>query len=155
MTGTENGALQGVRGEYTLPTDKKGPRRQSRGSHYNSSMINAEQLWKFTAIHDYVIGDFMWTGIDHLGEAHWPNKSSSSGVIDLCGFPKDGYYFYQSQWTTEPMVHGFPHWNWAGHEGEVIPVVVYTNCDSVELFVNGKSFGSKSGVFPQQGKFTN
>jgi beta-galactosidase len=151
MIGTENGAIQGVRGEYTLPTDKKGPRRQSRGSHYNSSMINAEQLWKFTALHDYVAGDFMWTGIDHLGEAHWPNKSSSSGVIDLCGFPKDGYYFYQSQWTSEPMVHGFPHWNWKGHEGEVIPVIAYTNCDSVELFVNGKSFGSKSAVFPQQG----
>ena len=151
MIGTENGAIQGVRGEYTLPTDKKGPRRQSRGSHYNSSMINAEQLWKFTAVNNYVIGDFMWTGIDHLGEAHWPNKSSSSGVIDLCGFPKDGYYFYKSQWTTEPMVHGFPHWNWIGHEGEVIPVVAYTNCDSVELFVNGKSFGSKSAVFPQQG----
>ncbi|MEP7110680.1 MAG: glycoside hydrolase family 2 TIM barrel-domain containing protein [Ferruginibacter sp.] len=151
MIGTENGSIQGVRGEYTLPTDKKGPRRPSRGSHYNSAMINAEQLWKFTAVHDYVMGDFMWTGIDHLGEAHWPNKSSSSGVIDICGFPKDGYYFYKSQWTTVPMVHGFPHWNWAGHEGEIIPVVAYTNCDSVELFVNEKSFGSKSAVFPQQG----
>jgi beta-galactosidase len=114
-------------------------------------MIPAEQLWRFTSLYDYVIGDFMWTGIDYLGEARWPNKSSSSGVIDVCGFPKDGYYFYQSQWTNKPMVHLFPHWNWSGHEGQVVPVIAYTNCDSVELFVNGKSFGVKSVVFPQQG----
>jgi beta-galactosidase len=93
----------------------------------------------------------MWTGIDYLGEAHWPNKNSNAGVIDLCGFTKDGYYFYQSQWTNKPMVHLFPHWNWKGHEGRVIPVVVYTNCDSVELFLNNKSFGIKSVEFPQQG----
>jgi beta-galactosidase len=114
-------------------------------------MIQAEQLWKFTAVNDYVIGDFMWTGIDYLGEANWPNKNSSSGVIDLCGFPKDGYYFYQSQWTEKPMVHLFPHWNWAGNEGKPVPVILYTNCDTVELFLNGKSFGKKSYVFPQQG----
>ena len=114
-------------------------------------MIQAEQLWKFTAVNDYVIGDFMWTGIDYLGEARWPNKNSSSGVIDLCGFPKDGYYFYQSQWTNKPMVHLFPHWNWKGHEGQVIPVIAYSNCDSIELFLNGKSFGLKSAIFPQQG----
>jgi len=93
----------------------------------------------------------MWTGIDYLGEARWPSKSASSGVIDLCGFPKDGYYFYQSQWTKKPMVHLFPHWNWKGHEGQVISVIAYSNCDSVELFLNGKSFGVKSAIFPQQG----
>jgi beta-galactosidase len=93
----------------------------------------------------------MWTGIDYLGEAFWPTKSSSSGVIDLCGFPKDGYYFYKSQWTNEPMVHLLPHWNWAGHEGQIISVIAYTNCDTVELFLNGRSFGAKSYVFPQQG----
>jgi beta-galactosidase len=102
-------------------------------------------------VNDYVIGDFMWTGIDYLGEARWPRRSSTSGVLDLCGFPKDGYYFYQSQWTNKPLVHLFPHWNWAGHEGEIVPVIAYTNCDSVELFLNGKSFGAKSVVFPQQG----
>jgi beta-galactosidase len=102
-------------------------------------------------VNDYVIGDFMWTGIDYLGEAGWPNKNSSSGVIDICGFPKDGYYFYQSQWTEKPMVHFFPHWNWAGYEGKVISVIAYSNCDTVELFLNGKSFGAKSYVFPQQG----
>lgn len=84
-------------------------------------------------------------------KAGWPNKNSSSGVIDMCGFPKDGYYFYQSQWTDKPMVHLFPHWNWTGNEGKIIPVIVYTNCDTAELFLNGKSYGKKSYVFPQQG----
>lgn len=151
MIGTENGSIYSVRGRYLLAGDKAVGRQGGRAGNYSSAMVKAEQLWKFTATHDYVIGDFMWTGIDHLGEANWPNKGSSSGVIDLSGFPKDSYYFYQSQWTDKPMVHLFPHWNWAGHEGEVIPVVAYTNCDSVELFVNGKSFGCKSAIFPQQG----
>jgi len=62
-------------------------------------MIDAEQLWKFIKVRDYVMGDFMWTGVDYLGEADWPEKSASFGVLDLCGFPKDGYYFYKSQWN--------------------------------------------------------
>jgi beta-galactosidase len=89
-----------------------------------SSVIRAEQLWKFVTSHDYVIGDFMWTGIDYLGEARWPAKNASAGVIDLCGFPKDGYYFYQSQWTSKPMIHLAPHWNWKGKEGKVIQVML-------------------------------
>ena len=116
-----------------------------------SSVVRAEQLWKFVSLHDYVIGDFMWTGIDYLGEARWPAKNASSGVIDLCGFPKDGYYFYQSQWTQKPMIHLAPHWNWKGKEGKVLQVMAFTNCDSVELFLNGKSFGIKSLDFPRQG----
>jgi len=150
MIGTENVSVPGIRGQYSLQTNKS-DNRPGRPMDYRKNMVEAEQLWKFTAIHDYVIGDFMWTGIDYLGEARWPNKSASSGVIDLCGFPKDGYYFYQSQWTKKPMVHLFPHWNWKGHEGQVISVIAYSNCDSVELFLNGKSFGVKSAIFPQQG----
>ena len=153
MIGTENVSVPGIRGQYSLQTDKSDS-RPGRSRDYRVSMIQAEQLWKFTAVNNYVIGDFMWTGIDYLGEARWPNKSSSSGVIDLCGFPKDGFYFYQSQWTKKPMVHVFPHWNWKGHEGQVISVIAYSNCDSVELFLNGKSFGVKSSVFPQQGHAT-
>lgn len=150
MIGTENVSIPGIRGQYSIQTDKS-EKRPGRSHDYRTNMIQAEQLWKFTAVNDYVIGDFMWTGIDYLGEARWPSKSASSGVIDLCGFPKDGYYFYQSQWTNEPMVHLFPHWNWKGHEGQIISVIAYSNCDSVELFLNGKSFGIKSAVFPQQG----
>lgn len=150
MIGTENVSVGGLRGQYSLATDQS-DRRPGRSRDYRLGMIQAEQLWKFTSVNDYVIGDFMWTGIDYLGEAGWPNKNSSSGVIDMCGFPKDGYYFYQSQWTDKPMVHLFPHWNWTGNEGKIIPVIVYTNCDTAELFLNGKSYGKKSYVFPQQG----
>jgi beta-galactosidase len=150
MIGTENVSVGGLRGQYSIGTDQSDG-RPGRSRDYKLGMIQAEQLWKFTSVNDYVIGDFMWTGIDYLGEAGWPGKSSSSGVIDLCGFPKDGYYFYQSQWTEKPMVHLLPHWNWAGNEGKVIAVIAYTNCDTAELFLNGKSFGKKSYVFPQQG----
>ena len=150
MIGTENVSVGGLRGQYSVAPDKS-DRRPGRSRDYRLGMIQAEQLWKFTSVNDYVIGDFMWTGIDYLGEAGWPNKNSSSGVIDLCGFPKDGYYFYQSQWIKKPMVHIFPHWNWAGHEGKIISVIAYSNCDTVELFLNGRSFGAKSYVFPQQG----
>jgi beta-galactosidase len=114
-------------------------------------MIDVEELWQFVHTRPYVSGDFMWTGIDYLGESFWPSKSASSGVIDTCGFPKDGYYFYQSQWTAKPMLHLFPHWNFAGKEGQFIPVLCYTNCDTVELFTNGKSAGVKGYEFPRLG----
>jgi len=146
MVGTESASNGGIRGLYRL-----GPDTSKVMAAYNSRMIRAEQLWKFEAMNEYIIGDFMWTGIDYLGEARWPSKNASSGVIDMCGFPKDGFYFYQSQWTEDPMVHIFPHWNWAGREGQVFPVLVYTNCDTVELFLNGKSYGAKSYEFPRQG----
>ena len=146
MVGTESPSAGGIRGGYSLGRDP-----DVIQPNYNTRMIRAEQLWKFVAIHDYVIGDFMWTGIDYLGESWWPGKNSSSGVIDLCGFPKDGYYFYQSQWTTGPMIHLFPHWNWPGYEGKIIPVLCYSNCDAVELFLNGKSYGEKRLEFPRQG----
>ena len=142
--GTEDAGVVGVRGNYFGANTAAYP--------YESSMIRAEQLWKFNALHDYVIGYFTWTGIDYLGEARaWPRKGSSSGVLDTCGFPKDGYYFYQSQWTREPMVHALPDWNYPGQEGTIIPVVVYSNCTQVELQLNGKSYGVKSLVFPRPG----
>lgn len=147
MLGSENVSCSGIRGEYKLEGN---PSQWWRGPYY-TAMINAERLWKFTKTHDYVAGDFMWTGIDYIGEARWPNKNASSGVLDTCGFIKDGFYFYQSQWTDKPVLHIFPHWNWEGFEGKVIPVICYTNCESVELFLNGKSFGVKSFEFPRQG----
>jgi beta-galactosidase len=114
--------------------------------------INTEMLWRYTNTYDYVSGDYAWTGIDYLGEARWPSKGSNSGVMDTCGFEKDGYYFFQSIWSKEPMVHVYPHWNWQGHEGEYVPVTVYTNCESVELFVNGKSAGMQGYTFPRFGQ---
>ncbi len=133
------------------PSAPNPPATPERAS-YATSMIRAEQLWEFNKVHDYVVGYFTWTGIDYLGEAGaWPRKGSTSGAIDACGFPKDGYYFYQSQWTEKPMIHLLPHWNWSGNEGEVIPVIAYSNCDVVELFLNGKSFGAKALEYPRQG----
>ncbi len=143
MIGSENTSVGGIRGDYDLGGERAWYRP------YHSRMIEPEQLWKFTKMHDYVAGDFMWTGIDYLGEARWPSKNASSGVLDLCGFPKDGYYFYQSQWTRQPMLHLFPHWTWPGREEQVIPVICYTNCESVELFLNGKSYGTKAYALPR------
>jgi beta-galactosidase len=102
-----------------------------------------------------VLGEFVWTGFDYIGEptpffgenadnSHdWPARSSYFGMVDLAGFPKDRYYLYQSVWTHEPMVHVLPHWNWKGHEGQEIPVMVYSNAEEVELSLNGQSLGRK------------
>jgi beta-galactosidase len=93
-------------------------------------------------------GEFVWTGFDYIGEPtpfSWPNRSSSFGIVDLAGFPKDRYYLYQSQWLSKPVVHILPHWNWPSeYRGKSVPVWAYTNADSVELFLNGTSLGSKS-----------
>jgi beta-galactosidase len=115
-------------------------------------MIDIEYLWKYILSHEFVMGDFMWTGIDYFGEAKWPNIGPPCGIIDRCGFPKDSYYFYKSIWTDEPMIHMFPHWNWKGREGQVLPVICYTNCEEVELFLNGKSYGVGIIEFPRLGK---
>lgn len=96
----------------------------------------------------WIAGEFVWTGIDYIGEPTpfaWPNRSSSFGIVDLTGFPKDRFYLYQSQWRPEPMLHLLPHWNWpAEYAGKPIPVWAYTNADSVELFLNGRSLGVRS-----------
>ena len=94
----------------------------------------------------WVAGEFVWTGFDYIGEPTpygWPSRSSYFGIIDLAGFPKDRYYLYQSQWSDKPVIHLLPHWNWKGFEGKEIPVWCFTNADSVELLLNGKSLGSK------------
>jgi len=149
LVSTESGGLGGARGAFSLGNDSSVIR-----PNYNSRMIPIEQRWKFTSIYDYVIGDFMWTGIDYYGETwRFPSRGSVSGILDNCGFPKDGYYFFQSHWERDgkAMVHLFPHWNWKGREGQIIPVLCYSNCDAIELFVNGKSFGEKRMEFPRQG----
>jgi beta-galactosidase len=150
FVGTESEAMGGIRGEYPdlFPTNDPpaGFFQFLRGRN-----VDVEQLWKFVSTYNYVAGDFMWTGIDYLGEARWPMKGSSAGVIDTCGFKKDGYYFYQSQWTDKPVLHVLPHWNWRGKEGQVIPVTCFTNCDTVELFLNGRSLGVKGYEFPRLG----
>ena len=116
-------------------------------SSYDNAMvrIGARDSWRRTRDFPYMCGEFRWTGFDYLGETMfgWPAKFWNFGIIDMCGFPKDTYYFYQSQWTKDPMVHILPHWSWPGMEGVKIPVVAYSNCESVELFLNGQSLGEK------------
>jgi len=150
--GTESSGMGSIRGDYRgLFPDANTPANRRRFMFEGNLDINVESLWKFVRTYDYVAGDFMWTGIDYLGEAFWPMKSSFAGVIDTCGFKKDGFYFYQSQWTERPMLHLSPHWNWKGKEGQLIPVTCYTNCDTVELFLNGRSLGVKGYEFPRAG----
>jgi beta-galactosidase len=119
--------------------------------NYTSGMIQAERRWKWIAMHDYFAGDFMWTGVDYLGESFWPFKGFGSAPVDITGRPKDSYYFWQSQWTNRPVLHLLPHWNWPGREGQTVPVLAYTNCNIVELFLNGRSLGEKRYEFPAQG----
>jgi len=102
--------------------------------------------WADIVKYPFLGGTFVWTGFDYRGEPtpfSWPCVSSHFGFMDVCGFPKDGYYAYKAAWTNEPVVHIFPHWNWPGKEGDSIKVHCYTNCDEVELFLNGKSQGKK------------
>jgi beta-galactosidase len=114
-------------------------------------MIQAERIWKWVATRDYFAGNFIWTGFDYLGESTWPFRGFASGSIDLIGHPKEAFYLYQSLWTDEPMLHLFPHWTWAGREGQTIPVLAFSNCGAVELFLNGRSLGEKRREFPAQG----
>jgi len=115
-------------------------------SSYDNSIvrIGVRDDWNRVEKYDYYLGNFRWTGFDYLGESFsWPARTANFGIIDLAGFPKDHYYLYQSLWSNMPMVHMLPHWTHPGKEGVKIPVVVYTNCESAELFLNGKSLGEK------------
>jgi beta-galactosidase len=106
----------------------------------------AEEWWKFYATREWAAGGFAWTGFDYRGEPTpygWPSINSQFGIVDMCGFPKDSFYYYMAWWGKEPVLHLFPHWNFEGREGDAIPVWVHTNLDQVELLVNGKSLGSQ------------
>ncbi len=102
------------------------------------------QTWNIIRHRDFAAGAFIWTGFDYLGEPtpfEWPSVSSFFGMMDICGFAKDGFYMCKAYFSDEPVVHVLPHWNFTGHEGETIRVMSHTNCEQAELFVNGKSFG--------------
>jgi beta-galactosidase len=152
QVGTESTAVRGSRGPAfrgrrfgPQGPDEMNQQRLPRG------LIRAQELWKFVALHDYVIGDFMWTGIDYLGESFWPSTTASAGLLDRCGFIKPNAWFYKSQWVDEPMVEFDSHWNWPERVGDVLPVVAYSNCDAVRLYVNGRFHSEKRLEFPRQG----
>lgn len=161
--GAETASCVSSRGEYHLPLKKYDKHPSLQVSSYDNQSPSwaypPDVEFHFQDSLPHVIGEFMWTGFDYLGEptpyggkdnlthgnwdVDWPSRSSYFGAVDLAGFPKDRFYLYQSRWTTEPMVHILPHWNWEGSGHITIPVYCYTNCDEAELFVNGKSYGRK------------
>ncbi len=133
--------------DWTAPGNRK--KKQQFNPSYDTGMtrITARKNWELARDLPWHSGHFRWTGFDYLGEAGyvhggWPFRAFMGGPLDLAGFEKDLFYFYQSQWTTEPMVHILPHWTHPKMEaGTKVPVWVYSNCDAVELFLNGKSLG--------------
>lgn len=122
---------------------------------YYTAPVAVGRVLRYTMTHDFVAGDFMWTGIDYLGEAGWPERSASCGVLDTCGYEKDSYYFYQSIWRRDiPVLHLCPHWNLDSQgysEGQIVKLLCFTNCDMVELFVDGVSYGTKASSYPAYG----
>ncbi len=143
MIGTENGSAGGTRGDYS---------GKGRGGGYAQASMHHEALWRYTASHDFVSGDYLWTGIDYLGETRWPSRGAGSGPIDTAGFEKDTYYYFRSIWNTkETTLHLLPAWNFKGQEGEYKAVVAYTNCQYVKLYINGKFVGERGYECPRFG----
>ncbi|HEU5336451.1 MAG TPA: DUF4982 domain-containing protein, partial [Terriglobales bacterium] len=144
VIGTETVSAVGTRGIYV--TDFEKGYVGSYDPYTTTGRASAEGWWKFCNAQPWLAGGFVWTGFDYRGEPSpndWPNISSQYGILDICGFPKDSFYYYQSWWTSRPVLHLFPHWNWPGLEGKEIAVWVYSNLDRVELFHNGQSLGAK------------
>ncbi len=173
LIGSETTSALETRGHYDMPSDsiRRWPTRWDKpfleGNPGNtcSAYDNCSAPWgetheealKIVMEDKFVSGMFIWTGFDYLGEPTpygWPSRSSYFGIIDMAGFPKDAYYLYQSEWTNKPVLHVFPPWNpqvWTNikdgkpdwKQGDSVDVWAYTNCDRVDLFLNGKSLGIK------------
>ena len=156
--GAETVSALMTRGVYDMPSEEirrwpvrdgwKGPKPNADNTCSSYDNVSApwgsthEETWKVIKKHNYLSGQFIWTGFDYLGEPTpywWPSRSSYFGIIDLAGFPKDVYYMYQSEWTKKDVLHIFPHWNWK--EGQIVDIWAYSNAEEVELFLNEKSLG--------------
>ncbi|MCX6880243.1 MAG: DUF4982 domain-containing protein [Verrucomicrobia bacterium] len=155
LIASETVSARSSRGEYNLVLNDGKDGRVSIEKFLNNhassygieqSENNDEASLKALHDHPWVAGEFVWTGFDYIGEPSpfpWPSVSSYFGIMDLCGFPKDRFYLYQSRWTDAPMAHLLPHWNWPQFTGKEIPVWCYSNGDTVELFLNDNSLGEK------------
>ncbi len=155
LVASETSSALSTRGEYNLLPGPDGKLQiRVQHNHQVTSYDLGAPPWGYIAERDllamaaapWVAGEFVWTGFDYIGEPTpyaWPARSSYFGIVDLAGFPKDRYYLYRSRWRPEPLVHLLPHWTWPGYEGKAIPVWAMTNCDTVELLLNGKSLGEK------------
>jgi beta-galactosidase len=151
IVGTEMGSTVTTRGQYEKDSIRGYvPDQDITAPPWAST---AETWWKLAGPNDYWMGGFVWTGFDYRGEPtpfRWPNINSHFGIMDMCGFPKNIYYYYQSWWTDKDVLHISPHWNWRDKapgwnkpEGDPVDVWVNSNADNVELFLNGKSLGKK------------
>jgi beta-galactosidase len=144
IIGTEMGSTVTTRGIYEKDSIRGYVPDQDLTAPWWAS--KAEDWWMLAATNDFWLGGFVWTGLDYRGEPtpyEWPNINSHFGIMDMCGFPKNIYYYYQSWWTDKDVLHISPHWNWRDKRGKPIDVWVNTNADNVELFLNGKSLGKK------------
>lgn len=142
--GTETSSEVGTRGIYTNDA------ANGFVTAYDNNAVSwgetAEAWWQFYAARPWSSGGFCWTGFDYRGEPTpygWPCINSHFGVMDMCGFPKDIFYYYQANWTFKPLLHVFPHWNWSS-PGQPINVWAFGNCQAVELFTNGVSLGRQA-----------
>jgi beta-galactosidase len=143
--GTEEGSTVASRGIYEDDMGKQQLVAYDRKQ--NDFFYSLEQGWKHYAARPYLAGMFIWSGFDYRGEPTpfgWPSVVSYFGMVDACGFPKDGYYYLKSWWTDQTVVHLLPHWNWQSKEGQEIRVCAYSNCDEVELLLNKKSLGKQT-----------
>ena len=142
--GSETASTVATRGIYS--TDKLRSWVSAYDANHPEWAELAEEWWKFYAAREWLAGGFAWTGFDYRGEPTpygWPSINSQFGIVDMCGFPKDTFYYYKAWWGQEPLLHLFPHWNWEQREGEPISVWVHSNLEEVEVFLNGKSQGSQ------------
>jgi beta-galactosidase len=144
--GTETASILSTRGIYV--NDKQKGYVSAYDVNFRASLLSSEGWWKVYDERPFLAGGFAWTGFDYRGEPspyEWPCISSHYGILDTCGFPKDNYFYYQAWWSSKPVLHLLPHWNWSGTEkdGQEIDVWCHTNLESVELLLNGNSLGSK------------
>ena len=143
--GTEQASVVGTRGIYA--NDRSRGYVSAYDIVWPGWTTTAESWWSYFADRQWLSGGFVWTGFDYRGEPTpywWPCVNSHFGILDTCGFPKDVFYYYQSWWTTNTVLHLLPHWNWPGREGQEILVQAFSNCKQVELFLNGASLGKQS-----------
>ena len=167
LLGSETASTISSRGVYKFPVKlyKSHAYDDGQCSGYDVECCSwsnlPEEDWVLQDDKDWVIGEFVWTGFDYLGEPtpydeYWPSRSSYFGIFDLAGLPKDRYYLYRSKWNTnEPTIHLLPHWTWPDRVGKVTPVYCYTNYPTAELFVNGKSQGKISKKMTNEINFIN
>ncbi len=148
IVGTEETTGCGTRGVYfNSPAEPGHMVSMNRDTTHHHIENVIERGWKFYTERPWAAGLFYWTGFDYRGEPNplkYPAHESEFGILDYCGFPKDEAYYLKSWWTDEPVLHLLPHWNLQGHEGEKMEIWAYSNCDEVELTVNGKKLGRQT-----------